>query len=109
VTPTNTAMNNGRLNCTNQFYDVQPLLTELKDLSFEDDRVEAVKLSLRNKCLNSKDALQILDLYSFDDNKLDVAKFLSDRLFDYDNASSLSTKMTFDSNKMEYRKYIGRD
>jgi hypothetical protein len=81
-------------------------LEELKDQSFEDDRVEAVKLALKATCLTTDQAGKIVELYTYDENKLEVAKFLSDRLLDRENATALAKLMTFDSNKMEYRKYV---
>ena len=47
-----------------------------------------------------------VDLFTFDANQLTVAKFMSDRLVDKENASSLAKHFSFDSTKMEYRKYI---
>ncbi len=100
---------NGRMVCSKTLSNVETLKTELKGYSFEDDRVGALKISLKNKCLYAADAVQILDLFTFDANQLEVAKFLSDHLVDYDNASSLAAKFAFDSSKMEYMEYVGRD
>lgn len=100
---------NGRMVCSKTLSNVETLKTELNGYSFEDDRVGALKISLKNKCLYAADAVQILDLFTFDANQLEVAKFLSDHLIDYDNASSLAAKFAFDSSKMEYMEYVGRD
>ena len=100
---------NGRMVCSKTLSNVETLKTELKGYSFEDDRVGALKISLKNKCLYVSDAAQLMDLFTFDANQLEVAKFLSDHLLDYDNASSLAAKFAFDSSKMEYMEYVGRD
>lgn len=100
---------NGRMVCSKTLSNVETLKTELKVYSFEDDRVGALKISLKNKCLYAADAVKVMDLFTFDANQLEVAKFLSDHLLDYDNASSLAAKFAFDSSKMEYMEYIGRD
>ncbi len=100
---------NGRMVCSKTLSNVETLKTELNGYSFEDDRVGALKISLKNKCLYAADAVQIMDLFTFDANQLEVAKFLSDHLVDYDNASSLAAKFAFDSSKMEYMEYVGRD
>ncbi len=97
----------GALIACNRTLNILPtFLEELKDQSFEDDRVEAVKLALKNTCLTTEQAGKIIELYTFDENKLEVAKFLSDRLIDRENATSLAKFMSFDSSKMEYRKYV---
>lgn len=100
---------NGRMVCSKTLTNVETLKTELKGYSFEDDRVGALKISLKNKCLYAADAVKVMDLFTFDANQLEVAKFLSDHLLDYDNASSLAAKFAFDSSKMEYMEYIGRE
>ena len=100
---------NGRMVCSKTLTNVETLKTELNGYSFEDDRVGALKISLKNKCLYAADAVKLMDLFTFDANQLEVAKFLSDHLLDYDNASSLAAKFAFDSSKMEYMEYVGRD
>lgn len=109
MTGTGGGTSNGRMVCSKTLSNVETLKTELKGYSFEDDRVGALKISLKNKCLYAADAVKVMDLFTFDANQLEVAKFLSDHLLDYDNASSLASKFTFDSSKMEYMEYIGRD
>jgi len=92
--------------CNRTLNNLPTFLEELKDQSFEDDRIESVKLALNTTCLTTEQAGKIVELFSFDENKLEVAKFLSDRLMDRENATALVKLMTFDSNKMEYRKYV---
>ena len=105
----NGGTSNGRMVCSKTLTNVETLKTELNGYSFEDDRVGALKISLKNKCLYAADAVKVMDLFTFDANQLEVAKFLSDHLLDYDNASSLAAKFSFDSTKMEYMEYVGRD
>jgi len=105
----NGGTSNGRMVCSKTLTNVETLKTELNGYSFEDDRVDALKISLKNKCLYAADAVKVMDLFTFDANQLEVAKFLSDHLLDYDNASSLAAKFSFDSSKMEYMEYVGRE
>jgi hypothetical protein len=94
------------VNCTQTMNRLEAFKAEMQDQSFEDDRLEALKLGLNKTCLTTAQAAQLLDLFSFDENRLDAAKFLSDRLTDRANAGELAKKLTFDSSKMEYRRYI---
>ncbi|MEN9700538.1 MAG: hypothetical protein RLZZ301_1736 [Bacteroidota bacterium] len=103
---TNSSANGHAIRCNQTLNRLPALIEELKDQSFEDDRVEALKLSLKTTCLYVNQAEQLIDLYSFDDNRLEVAKYLSDRLMDRENATALAKKLTFDSNKMEFRRYL---
>jgi hypothetical protein len=92
--------------CTQTMNRLEAFKTELQDQSFEDDRLEALKLGLNKTCLTTAQAAQLLDLFTFDENRLEAAKYLSDRLTDRANAGELAKKLTFDSSKMEYRRYI---
>ena len=104
---TNTSSpSNSNVNCSKTLNNTAVFIEELKDQSFEDDRVEALQLALVNTCLYAADAEKIMPLFTFDANQLTVAKFMSDRLVDKENASSLAKHFSFDSTKMEYRKYI---
>ncbi len=94
------------VNCTQTMNRLEAFKAELQDQSFEDDRLEALKLGLNKTCLTTAQAAQLLDLYTFDENRLEAAKYLSDRLTDRANAGELAKKLTFDSSKMEYRRYI---
>lgn len=95
-----------RVNCTKTMNRLEAFKTELQDQSFEEDRLEALKLAMKTTCLTTAQAEQLLDLFTFDENRLEVAKYLADRLTDRDNAGALAKKLTFESNKMEYRRYI---
>lgn len=100
------AAHSSRVNCTKTMNRLEAFKLELQDQSFEEDRLEALKLAMNTTCLTTAQAEQLLDLFTFDENRLEVAKYLADRLTDRDNAGALAKKLTFDSNKMEYRRYI---
>ena len=100
---TQVAVNTG---CKNTLTNSTVFIEDLKRQSFEDDRVDALKLALVNTCLYSVDAEKIMDLFTFDANQLSAAKLLFDRLLDKDKASALTNHITFDSTKMEFRNYI---
>lgn len=95
-----------RVNCTKTMNRLEAFKVELQDQSFEEDRLEALQLAMTSTCLTTAQAEQLIDLFTFDENRLEVAKYLSDRLTDRDNAGALAKKLTFDSSKMEYRRYI---
>ena len=95
-----------RVNCTKTMNRLEAFKAELQDQSFEEDRLEALQLAMKSTCLTTAQAEQLIDLFTFDENRLEVAKYLSDRLTDRDNAGALAKKLTFDSSKMEYRRYI---
>ncbi len=106
ITQVQQAPLSNRVNCTKTMNRLEAFKVEMQDQSFEEDRLEALQLAMKSTCLTTAQAEQLIDLFTFDENRLEVAKYLSDRLTDRDNAGALTKKLTFDSSKMEYRRYI---
>ena len=82
-----------RVNCTKTMNRLEAFKAELQDQSFEEDRLEALQLAMKSTCLTAAQAEQLIDLFNFDENRLEVAKYLSDRLTDRDNAGALAQKL----------------
>jgi hypothetical protein len=95
-----------KINCTTQLLSIDSYIKELKELTFESDQVDAIQKDLEFKCLTSSQAYKIVEILTFESNRLDVAKFLSDRMINRDKANELLPLFTFDSNKVEYKDYI---
>jgi hypothetical protein len=92
--------------CKNILGDANVKVEELKDLSFDSDRKEAILMDLKTYCLTASQAYQILEVLDFESDRLECAKFLSDRIIDKDNVGMLYKLFDFDSSKMELRQYI---
>jgi hypothetical protein len=95
-----------RINCTKVLSNFDSYLNEIKELSFESDQVEALEKDLEFTCLTSNQAYKIVEVLTFESNRLDIAKYLSDRMINRDKAGDLLPLFTFDSNKVEYKDYI---
>ena len=95
-----------KANCTKSIGNIDVYVKELKALSFESDQVEAIEKDLATTCLTSAQAYKIVEILTFESNRLDIAKFLSDRMINRDKAGELLPLFTFDSNKVEYKDYI---
>ncbi len=92
--------------CKNVLGDANKKVEELKDLSFDSDRKEAILMDLKTYCLTASQAYQVLEVLDFESDRLECAKFLSDRIIDKDNVGVLYKLFDFDSSKMELRQYI---
>jgi hypothetical protein len=92
--------------CKNILGDANAKVEELKELSFDSDRKEAILMDLKTYCLTASQAGQILEVLDFESDRLECAKFLSDRIIDKDNVGILYKLFDFDSSKMELRQYI---
>jgi hypothetical protein len=103
-TPVQSTSTNGY--CKNILGDANRKVEELNDLSFDSDRKEAILMELKTYCLTASQAYQILEVLDFESDRLECAKFLSDRIIDKDNVGILYKLFDFDSSKMELRQYI---
>ncbi len=112
ASPTSTPSSNVSSNststrsCKNILGDVDAFVRDINDLSFDADRKEAIMGDLATHCLTANQAYKIVETLSFEADRLDVSKYLFDRMIDKDKGNSLLTLFTFDSSKMEYREHM---
>jgi hypothetical protein len=95
-----------KITCSNVLLNFDSYLKQIKELSFESDQVEAIQKDLKSTCLTSSEAYKLVEVLTFESNRLDIAKYLSDRMLNRDKAGDLLPLFTFDSNKVEYKNYI---
>jgi hypothetical protein len=102
----NSIKGSARINCSKVLSNFDNYLNGIKELSFESDQVEAIKKDLEFTCVTSIQAFKIVEILTFESNRLDIAKYLSDRMSNRDKAGELIELFTFESNKVEYKNYI---
>jgi hypothetical protein len=102
----NSNKGSAKINCSKVLSNFDSYLKQIKELSFESDQVEAIQKDLEFTCLTSSQAYKIVEVLTFESNRLDIAKYLSDRMTNRDKAGELLPLFTFDSNKVEYKDYI---
>jgi hypothetical protein len=94
------------ITCTKVLGDEATYVADLKTITFDEDRIETITKDMLNKCLNASQAYKILETLTFENDRLEMAMFLYDRLLDKDKGSTLLQLFTFDSSKMEFRDYM---
>lgn len=102
----NSIKGSAKINCSKVLSNFDNYIKQIKELSFESDQVEAIQKDLEFTCLTSSQAYKIVEILKFESNRLDIAKYLSDRMTNRDKAGDLLPLFTFDSNKVEYKDYI---
>lgn len=102
----NSIKGSAKINCSKVLSNFDSYVKQIKELSFESDQVEAIQKDLEFTCLTSSQAYKIVEILTFESNRLDIAKFLSDRMLNRDKAGDLLPLFTFESNKVEYKDYI---
>jgi hypothetical protein len=97
---------NGTVGC----YENRISESELNDIIskevFADDQVSAVKLALKHNSIAVADLVAIMKKISFDDQKLELAKYAYDQTIDIGNFYKVGNAFTFSSNKQKLNNFI---
>lgn len=81
-------------------------LATIKKQSFEDTRLKTAKQVISANCLNVDQIIQIANTFSFEDNKLEFAKYAYDYCIEPRNYFKLNGIFTFSSNVDELSDYV---
>ena len=90
-------MNSGNFNAA---------LATIKKQSFEDTKLKTAKQVITANCLNVNQVMQIANLFSFEDNKLEFAKFAYDYCIEPQNYFKLNGIFSFSTNVDELSDYV---
>lgn len=85
---------------------MQSLLQTMKNAVFEEKMIEIAKTGLKDRLIKTNQVHQILELFSFDKNKLDAAKLCYDKTIDKSNYYTLYNDFTFSNYSSQLDKYI---
>lgn len=78
----------------------------IKKQSFEDAKIKTAQQVVSANCLNTNQIIQIANLFSFEDNTLDFAKFAYDYCVDAENYYKLNAIFKFSSNAEALSDYV---
>jgi hypothetical protein len=81
-------------------------LATIKKQSFEESKLKTAQQVVSANCLNTNQIMQMADLFSFEDTKLDFAKFAYDYCVDSKNYYTLNGIFSFSSNADALSDYV---
>lgn len=87
---------------------INQMKTAINDKSFEDSKMTIAKQATRGKCLNALQVKEIMGLFSFEESKLEYAKYAYDFTFDQDNYYLVNDAFTFESSIDDLNQFIER-
>ncbi len=79
----------------------------IEDKSFEETKATMAKQIGRDRCFTVDQVKSVMNVFSFEDTKLDFAKYAYDRTYDISNYYKVNDVFTFDSSIDELNKYVG--
>lgn len=74
--------------------------------SFDDTKLSTAKTILNSNCMSTDQVIQICNLFSFEANKLEFAKYAYDRTTDKGNYFKVGNIFSFDASRNELNDYI---
>jgi hypothetical protein len=86
--------------------DYNAALATLKKQAFEDSRLKTAKQIVAVNCLNVDQVIEIANLFSFEDNKLEFAKYAYDFCIEPRNYFKVNGIFSFSSNADELSEYV---
>lgn len=86
--------------------DFNSAVSTIKKQSFEDSKLKTAKQIVTSNCLNTNQIMQIANLFSFEDNKLDFAKFAYDYCMEPQSYYKLNGIFNFSSNADALSDYV---
>ncbi|MBW6491225.1 MAG: DUF4476 domain-containing protein [Lentimicrobium sp.] len=87
--------------------ELSQILTSIKNESFNSTRLTLAKQILRSKqCFTTAQVKEMVRLFSFDDSRLELAKYAWDYTIDRENYYQVADAFSFSSNKEKLMKFL---
>ena len=86
--------------------DFDSMKGSISSKSFEDSKLTMAKQVINSNCLLSGQVKEILQLFTYEDSKLDFAKYAYGRTYDIGNYYKVNDAFTFESSIDELNSYI---
>jgi hypothetical protein len=78
----------------------------IEDISFSDTQLATAKNIAESNCLTTDQIAGIMDIFSFEDPKIEFAKYAYDYCVDQNNYYKLASQFSFDASKEELNNYL---
>ena len=99
--------NNSQTGCKVTENDFTDIKARIKKQSFSNTKMNLAKQILKaKKCFKTTQIIEILNLFSFSNEKLSIAKFAYDYVLDKDNYYKITDAFTYNSDKQKILEFI---
>lgn len=84
----------------------QTFYKEMKNEPFKDDRMKLLNAALAGSDFTSAQCLQLTELYTFDDDRMEIMKIMYPRIVDKEAFFTVINTLTFSSSKEKMKDFI---
>lgn len=96
----------GSIGCQVPQCDMNQIKNSLANEDFEDDKMDLLKVALRDKCLLTSQVREFMRMFTFEGDKLEFAKYAFHKTYDVDNYYLVSGDLEYSSDKEELNQYV---
>lgn len=98
----------GKVGCTPPVSEQRfnQMINSVKNQSFSDDKQRVTKQIVKSNCMTVDQLVDLLNEFSFDDGKLNTAKFAYNYIYDVENYFKVFDVFSFSSSGEELEQYI---
>jgi hypothetical protein len=86
--------------------DFSALKSTISSKTFEETRLTIAKQVVGDQCLITNQVKELLQIFTFEDSKLDMAKFAYNHTYDVGNYFKINDVFTFESSIEELNDFI---
>ena len=86
--------------------EFESIKASVADKKFEDTKLSSAKTIAGSRCFTAEQVKQLMEVLSFEDSRLDLAKFAYDRTHDVGNYYKVNDAFKFESSIEELDKYV---
>lgn len=99
---------NGMIGCSKlvDSFQFESIKSSIEEKEFEDSRLKSCKQNIAGKCMSTDQIKSILKLLSYEESRLEVAKFAFEYTHDIENYHLLNEVFSFGSSKKELEQYL---
>ena len=90
-------------------FEFRSALGQVRRASFKEDRLKIARQVIRNNCVSTMQVRQMMDLMSFEDSKLRLAKFAWERVVDPQSYYLLNDAFSFSSSVRSLNSHMERN
>lgn len=89
--------------------DVATMVEKIDSQAFKDEKLSRARLVTKNYCFIATQVVSIMEAFTFEDNKLTMAKELYDQTTDKSNYDIVVDALTYKSDREELIDYISQN
>lgn len=93
--------------CKVEHREMNNILASLKDVNFEETRLKSAKQIIkRKKCFRTEQIMRMMELFSFEESRLELAKYAYPFTTDQDRYYKINDSFDFSSSKEELNEFL---